>query len=273
MRVGVDMGGTKTRIAVFGSQNATHFREIAQFPTAPTYADQVTEIVAAVRSVEGVQGVGLALGAQLTRDGQGIDVSYTMPDMVGKPLIADLVAALGMPVRATNDNVCANLAETFHGVLTPYERAAYLTVSTGTGAGVRLGRPESGAFLYLSQVGHHMIDPHGARCTCGQIGCVQAITGGQSILKRYGAPAAALDDDAAWQEITDAIATAIVNLARVTRVDAVGVGGGIGFNARSLRAHLVERVREKSPGLPLAVHFVALGEDAPLVGGGDAAAG
>jgi len=266
MYAAVDMGGTNTRLALFETLSSTDFAILDRFPTHRLYQEQVAAIAEPLRHLPNLEGVGFAVGAQLTRDGQRIDASYTMPDFVGKPLIADVAAQLAVPVAAANDNVCANLAETLHGTLKPYERAAYLTVSTGTGAGIRLGFIQQQAFLYLAQVGHHIVQPSGMPCGCGQSGCVQTVTGGQSIANRYGVAAADLHDDAAWQEITRVIATAIINLGRIARVEAVCVGGGIGYNAPYIRQHLSAFVNRLSPEFPLTVHFAALGEEAPIIG-------
>lgn len=267
MYVAVDMGGTNTRVAVFESPLSIEFTAAARFPTEPCYEQQVRRIVDVVQSIPDARGIGFAIGAQMTPDGLAVDVSYTtMADFAGKPIVQAVSEQTGLPIQAANDNVCANLAETTHGVLAPYERAAYLTVSTGTGAGVRMGRLDVGAFLYLAQVGHHMIFPGGERCVCGQIGCVQTITGGQSIAHHYGVSAAQLDDEAAWHQLTETIAIAIVNLARIARVEAVCVGGGIGCNATYFHDHLADSVQDKSPQMPIAVRFPALGEEAPLIG-------
>lgn len=261
----IDLGGTKTRIAAFESLASPAFTVVDHFATAADYEAHLTRLINLIRGQPGVQGVGVAVGAQLTADGDSIDVSYTMPAFVGKPIIRQLAAQTGLPVRAANDNICGVLAETRLGSLQGVARAAYLTVSTGTGAGIRLG--DGAQFIaFLGQVGHHSIDPHGERCTCGQIGCVQTITGGQSFVRRYGKAAAEIDDEAVWAQVTAALATAIINLARITRVEAVAVGGGIGFNNPYLRAHLADAVHAASPGLSVRLVRPRFGEDAPVVG-------
>lgn len=169
-------------------------------------------------------------------------------------------------VFAVNGNHCANLAEALHGVLSTFERAAYLTVSTGTGAGVCLGHLSDRAFLYLAQIGYHIVYPNGERCGCGQTGCVQTITGGQSIMQHHGVSAVNLQDNHAWEHITETLALAIINLVRITKVDAVCIGGGIGYNAPYIRHHLEQQVRAKAPDLSISLLFPSLGEDAPIIG-------
>jgi predicted NBD/HSP70 family sugar kinase len=268
MFVAIDLGGTNTRVMTFEAPAPTQFAQVATYPTPQKYAEQRSHLVEILHQLglSRIQGVALSIGVQLTRDGLAIDQTYTMPDYAGKPLVAELTGVVKCPVRAANDNVCAVLVETHFGSLQAYERAAYLTVSTGTGAGVCL-RQQNAGVAFLSQVGHQMIDAKsGLRCTCGQVGCVQTITGAQWIARRFGKPAADITDDSFWQEVTQTLAVTIINLARVTRVDAVSVGGGIGFNNPYLRAHLADTVRAAGPSVRVDITWPHFGEAAPMQG-------
>ena len=262
----IDLGGTNTSIVTFASLAVPQYTLVAQFPTDQDYARQLERILAALdRSGHQLEGVGMAIGAQLTPDGLAIEESWTMQAYVGQSIVSDVASATGVAVRAANDNVCGVLAETTLGVLQPWQRSAYLTVSTGTGAGIRLGKG-NGSIAWLAQVGHHVVHMDGEPCVCGQRGCVQTITGGQQFLRRYGKPAAEIHDEAVWQEVTETLAVAIVNLSRIARVDAVCVSGGIGYNNTHIRARLAARVRALGPATGVRVCFPAFGEQAPVIG-------
>ena len=262
----IDLGGTNTSIVTFASLAVPQYTLVAQFTTDQDYARQLKRILAALdRSGHQLEGVGMAIGAQLTPDGLAIEESWTMQAYVGHSIVSDVASATGVAVRAANDNVCGVLAETTLGVLQPWQRSAYLTVSTGTGAGIRLGKG-NGSIAWLAQVGHHVVHMDGEPCVCGQRGCVQTITGGQQFLRRYGLPAAEIQDEAVWREVTETLAVAIVNLARIARVDAVCVSGGIGYNNTHIRARLAARVRALGPATGVRVCFPAFGEQAPVIG-------
>ena len=266
MYIVIDLGGTNTSIATFASLDKPDFSIVARFPTDQNYENHLQQMLAALERIDGpIAGIGFAVGVQLTRDGLSIDQSYTMPAFNGRPVVRDMAERTGLIVRAANDNVCGVIAETASGVLRPYERVAYMTVSTGTGAGIRLGN-QAMSIAYLAQVGHHIINHDGIPCTCGQLGCVQAITGGQQFMRRYGKPAAEIGDEAVWREVTETLAVAIVNLARMTRIDAVCISGGIGYNNSYIRAHLAELVKVKGPSVAVEVLVPAYGEDAPIIG-------
>ena len=262
----IDLGGTNTSVVTFASLAVPQYSVIDQFPTDQDYARQLERLLAALDgSGHQLEGVGMAIGAQLTPDGLAIEESWTMQAYVGHSIVSDVASATGVAVRAANDNVCGVLAETTLGVLQPWQRSAYLTVSTGTGAGIRLGKG-NGSIAWLAQVGHHVVQMDGEPCVCGQRGCVQTITGGQQFLRRYGRPAAEIQDEAVWREVTETLAVAIVNLSRIARVDAVCVSGGIGYNNAHIRARLAARVRALGPATGVRVCFPAFGEQAPVIG-------
>ena len=266
MYVVINLGGTNTVMAAFSDLNNVKFTIVDRFPTDQDYVRHLDRMQTAISQINALpMGIGFAVGVQLTRDGISIDKSYTLPAYNSKPIVSDLAKRTGLMVRAANDNVCGVIAETALGILKPFSRAAYMTVSTGTGAGIRLGN-EAMSIAYLAQVGHHIVNHDGLACTCGQIGCVQAITGGQEFVRRFGKSAAETTDEAIWHEVTEILAVAIVNLARVTRIDAVCVSGGIGYNSPYIRAHLAEMVRAKGPNVTVEVLFPTFGESAPLIG-------
>ncbi|MCY4525052.1 MAG: ROK family protein, partial [Anaerolineaceae bacterium] len=122
------------------------------------------------------------------------------------------------------------------------------------------------SFAWLAQVGHHVVNVHGEDCVCGQRGCVQTVTGGQQFLRRYGLPAHEIKDESVWREVTEILAVAIVNLARISRVEAVCVGGGIGYNNPWIRSNLADCVQARGPATGVRVLFPDFGEQAPVIG-------
>lgn len=262
----INLGGTNTAIYRSASPEALKPELIAAFPTNQTYAGQMEQILNVLDPYRSrLTGVGLAIGVQLTADGLAVDETWTMPDYSGRPVVTHIASALKVRVVAANDNVCGVIVETLRGALRAWRRTAYLTVSTGTGAGILL-RNGSHSFAWLAQVGHHVVDLHGEHCVCGQRGCVQCLTGGQQILQRHGRPASEIQNEGVWREITEMLAVAIVNLARIARVQAVCVSGGIGYNNAWIRANLADRVRARGPATDVRVLFPVFGEQAPVAG-------
>ena len=71
----------------------------------------------------------------------------------------------------------------------PPEKArdlVYLYLGTGVGAGVMIGdEPYHGSHGMAGEVGHLAVEEEGARCSCGNIGCLETVVSSASILQRF----------------------------------------------------------------------------------------
>lgn len=71
----------------------------------------------------------------------------------------------------------------------PQEKArdlVYLYLGAGVGAGIIIaGEPYHGSHGMAGEVGHLVVEEEGARCTCGNIGCLETVISGSSILQRF----------------------------------------------------------------------------------------
>src|SRR5262249_12236014 len=129
------------------------------------------------------------------------------------PLVRQLEEVSGCPVRLAHDTVCGLLGEKAFGALAPFDLCAYVTVSTGTGAAIQLGK-DGRALTVSMEFGHQLLAGNTRQCLCGQIGCLETVTGGKQIALRLGREAAEIDDRAFWEELTESLALGMVNLAR-----------------------------------------------------------
>jgi len=105
----IDLGGTNTSIVTHDAPGAPHFTPRCRFPTEQNYELQLKRLLAAVTGLRRLQGIAMAIGAQLTPDGLTIAESWTMPAYTGRSIVSDVAAASGLPVRAANDNVIVAL--------------------------------------------------------------------------------------------------------------------------------------------------------------------
>lgn len=270
MYIGIDIGGTTTRMALFNSLNTSGFEDIGTFATHQTYEDQLKSICQRIEGIESakLQGIGISIGAQVAKDGSHVFASSNLPNYVGKPIVQTLSDKYTCPVRIAHDCVCGLLAEKRFGDISDVDRVAYLTISTGTGGAVQLKQGNS-EITFSNEMGHQIIDPNGYQCLCGQIGCLETITGGSHIRLRFGREASEITDRDFWEEFTNALALGIVNLSWLTRVDAVTISGGIALNNEYLRENLqatVDRLWTGEEGQRFYVFWSKLGAHSPLVG-------
>ena len=265
--IAVDIGGTNTRLGLFESLDSTDFVVLAKFPTVQNYEEQIRQIVAAIQNSgrEDLAGIGVSAAARIARDGHTIIFAPNLPGYIGKPFAQDLFECFACPVRFAHDTVCGLLAEKKFGALRNIDRCAYLTVSTGTGAAIQLGKA-SISLTSSIEIGHQVLDGNTLICLCGQVGCLETFTGGRQVELRYGRPIAHITDMAFWETFSDKLALGLVNLAQLTRIDAVAISGAIALNNAFLIPMLQQKVNAILKWGMLELRLAALGENAPIVG-------
>jgi glucokinase len=265
--IGVDIGGTNTRIGLFASLNAPDYALLARFPTDQSYEEQLRRIVATIQGGDRVNlaGIGVSVAARIARDGRSVIVAPNLPDYVDKPFVQDLFDRFGCNIRLAHDTVCGLLAEKNYGALRDIDRCAYLTVSTGTGAAIQLGKA-SKTLISSIEIGHQVLDGNSLQCLCGQVGCLETFTGGRQIELRYGRSISQITDRAFWGTFSDKLAIGLVNLAQLTRIDVVAISGAIVLNNQFLLSLLQEKVNTILKGSILVLREAMLGENAPIVG-------
>ena len=265
--IAVDVGGTNTRLGLFESLDSTDFVVLAKFPTVQNYEEQIRQIVAAIQSSgrEDLAGIGVSVAARIARDGRTIIFAPNLPGYIGKPFAQDLFERFACPVRLAHDTVCGLLAEKKFGALRNIDRCAYLTVSTGTGAAIQLGKA-SISLTSSIEIGHQVLDGNTFKCLCGQVGCLETFTGGRQVELRYGRPIAHITDMAFWETFSDKLALGLVNLAQLTRIDTVAISGAIALNNAFLVPMLQQKVNAILKWGVLELRLAALGENAPIVG-------
>src|SRR6266516_266009 len=251
--IGVDIGGTNTSIGLFGSLDAPELMIIEKFPTYQSYKEQLHHIIAAILASgrDQLAGIGVSVAARIASDGRSVIVAPNLPQSIDK--------------RLAHDPVCGLLAEKKFGVLRDFDRCAYLTVSTGTGAAIQLGRASTSLTSSI-EIGHQVLDGNALRCLCGQVGCLETFTGGRQIELRYGRSITQIKDSAFWETFSDKLAIGLVNLAQLTRIDAVAISGAIALNNSFLLPMLQGKVTTILKGSRLELKEAALGEDAPIMG-------
>jgi glucokinase len=194
-----------------------------------------------------------------------------------------LGAALGMNVSIANDADLAAVGEAWFGAGRDFADVAYLTVSTGIGAGVVVGGLLIHGRRSMAEVGHTVVD--GRALAAGEPATVEELGSGTALdrlAKEAGLDVSGKElvdqvrggDEAAARVLTRVITAAAigaVNLAHLFTPDVIVVGGGLGLNGDlvldPIRRLLATRGPRELP-TPIAVVNAALGDDAGLAGAG-----
>lgn len=277
----IDLGGTKMRAALVSSKGSVSHRVSRTTPQDARNLDQLLELVEEVRNPDVSRAVVAVPGRVDYRVGR---LEYA-PNLSGhwtQILRADyLKDKLGLDAALANDADAAAVGEAYFGAGRDYDDVAYLTVSTGVGAGVVLGGRLVAGRRSSSEIGHTVIDrtvvSSGAPATLEDLASGAALEASAAAM---GLPADARQvvelvesgDPRArriWSGLVAAVAIGIVNLAHLFTPQVVVLGGGVGLNGdlllgpvmRDLVRHGPQSLRE-----PIRVVTAALGDSAGLVG-------
>lgn len=244
MRVGLDVGGTKTDAVVVDARDQV----LASVRLATLWGpvgvvETVADAVAALGTLPGIDAaqfssVGIGMPGQV-RPGSGRVTHALNLGVADLDVAAAVAPRLGLPVHVENDVKAAALGA---AALEPAGASlAFLNLGTGVAAGIVLGGALwRGAGGSAGEVGHISIDPEGPLCRCGGRGCIEALAGGAAIADRWGRPAAlpvrdvfdaadASDPLAAVirRDLARAVAAAVRVLVLTADVERVVLGGGL----------------------------------------------
>jgi glucokinase len=193
---------------------------------------------------------------------------------------AGLSAQLGLPVSIANDADLAAVGEAWFGAGAESSAVAYLTVSTGIGAGVVNGGRVVRGRRSLAELGHVVIDWRAWRD--GEPSTVEELGSGSGVARlareaglgavsseQVEAGAAAGEPRAAaiWEQAIAACAAGVSNLVMSFYPSTVVIGGGMGRQDAffsPLRQMVLQRPGHH-PG-DLAIVRSTLGDDAGLSG-------
>ena len=154
--IGVDVGGTKTAVAVLeGAMLAEPVLDPTQTASAETLIDQ---LVVAVEGAGDGAAVGVAVPSVVDWESGRIRSSVNVPlqDVALRDVLRE---RLGVPVYIDNDATCAALAEAYDddGLLVARNLVMF-TIGTGVGGGIVInGRVMRGATGAAAELGHTIV--------------------------------------------------------------------------------------------------------------------
>lgn len=291
MRVGLDIGGTKTDAVAVDSAGTIVGRSRLETGWGAdaviwTVLEAVRTLIAQVAQPGAIESVGIGIPGQV-EPGTGRVVHAVNLGVEELDLAAAVEPELGVPVRVENDVKAAALGAYAlrHAGSNARGSMAYLNLGTGIAAGIVAGGELwRGARGTAGEVGHISIDPRGPLCRCGQRGCIEALAGGGAIAERWGHRGAlpvrdvfdAADaGDAGAGELRAGLARGVSAAVRVlvltADVDAVVLGGGVSGLGRRLMADVTAELAASAETSPF-MRSLRLDERVELLPAGSPAA-
>jgi fructokinase len=240
--LGIDLGGTKIEGVVLDADLRVVARRRVSTERERGYAhilERVADVVAELRvDAPDVTTVGVGTPGSLSSR-TGLLKNSNTTCLNGQPLRTDLETRLRLPVVLENDANCFALAEARDGAGRGAGLVFGVILGTGVGGGIVVrGNLWSGLQHIAGEWGHHVLDPAGPACYCGQHGCVETLLCGPALEAAYGRGASAADvaTRAAAGEAhatnvvdryCDRFGRALANVINILDPDVVVLGGGV----------------------------------------------
>ncbi|HSC99974.1 MAG TPA: ROK family protein [Casimicrobiaceae bacterium] len=256
MRVGVDVGGTKTEIIAFDPDGRERLRR--REPTPRDDYDAmlalVTRLVAEAETACGVAAgsarVGIGTPGSLSR-ASGLLRGSNSTYMNGMPVKRDLETRLGRSVALANDANCFALSEATDGAGRGANIVFGVILGTGVGGGIVVrGRVLEGRNAIGGEWGHNPLpwpndeERPGAACFCGQHGCIETWLSGPGLARDYRERSAAGESlsaeeivaraarhdaasDGALVRYEDRLARSLAHVVNIVDPDVIVLGGGL----------------------------------------------
>ncbi len=189
LAIAVDLGGTQVRAALVDHLGNIHAREnaLTHAQAGPVVVvQQIGQLVALIKAKsKNIIGVGVSSPGPLdTVEGLALSLP-TLKGFTSFPLRQALRDEIQMDVKLENDGIAAAVGEWRFGAGMGMQNLVYVTVSTGIGGGVIVdNHVMRGRKGMAGHVGHMSISRDGLRCSCGNMGCIEAYAAGPAFTAR-----------------------------------------------------------------------------------------
>ena len=191
--LGVDLGATHLYVCLSDySANIIHEREMdLDINDGPIVClSLVDSLIQQVLSAMGLQlldisAIGIGLPGPVVIEKGTVSVPPIMPGWNNYPIRETLHKKWNCPVLVNNDAELGALGEWAYGAGRGEKNLAYIKVGTGIGAGLIFeSKIYHGATGAAGEIGHITINENGPKCSCGNLGCLEAFAGGRAIAGR-----------------------------------------------------------------------------------------
>ncbi|WP_303722958.1 ROK family protein [Malonomonas rubra] len=246
MRIGIDLGGTKTEIIVLDEQGEIRLRR--RVPTIRgDYDATLRSLHELVTSAETEIGHRCSVGIGIpgvTSPATGLIKNANSTWLIGKPFEEDLQKLLQRPLHLANDANCFALSEAVDGAAAGAQNVFGVILGTGVGGGIVIdGKVLNGCNAIAGEWGHNPLpwpqaeELPGPKCYCGRCGCIETFLSGPGLMadhllhtgqKRSGEEIATRTEGAAsLRRHAHRLARALASVINLLDPDFIVLGGGL----------------------------------------------
>ena len=241
MYLAIDVGGSKTLLAVFSAKGKLEKK--SKFPTPSSYDTFKTELAKMLEDKfesYTFKAACCAIPGRIDRS-ESMVLGYGSLTWPPAPVKHDLEKLLKTRVFIENDAKLAGLSEAIHAKR-PNQRILYLTIGTGIGDALIVnGKIDAG--MIDSEGGQIWLDRGGKRVQW------EDMVSGRAIVERYGKQASAIVDETAWRSIAKDLAEGLLNLIATIQPELIIIGGGVGAHFKKFGSFLIGELKKSETDL------------------------
>ncbi len=215
----IDLGGTHLRLAVWPSLTLPDDWTTKQFVLAHNFNADFNQLINNIEqqtSGRKIQAIGFASPGVMNESKTRLLRAGNLPEWIDQPIVERLSAKFNCPVFLDNDAVAAALGEVYYG---GHHNEDFLLAIWGTGVGGAVMK--QGATLQVEKTDHRKY-----------LTALEDHCGGKAIVKKFGKPAAELNNEE-WDQIIQEFLASIKQVGLTIGVSKIICGGGIAIKQKS----------------------------------------
>jgi len=188
---GVDLGGTKIAVGLVTSSGKIIDKTVLRDHRGKPEDETVAAIAGALQALfsahaaeaGSVTGIGVGSSGHVDYARGTVITNSNLPGFSNFPIAEKLQAAMNLPVIVDNDANAQAYAEYVFGAGRGEPNMAFVTISTGIGAGIIIdGKVYRGTTGTAGEIGHTIVNTQSSlRCGCGNYGCLMAHASGLAL--------------------------------------------------------------------------------------------
>ncbi|WP_273846385.1 ROK family transcriptional regulator [Rubrobacter calidifluminis] len=188
----IDLGATSIDVALttLGSEIVAHKAEPADVREGPrTILGRAKAMLSGlleeqVSDARDVLAIGIGVPGPVEQAAGVLRSPPLMPGWDRFPIRSVFAGEYAAPVFVDNDVNVMALGEHWGGVGRGVDNMLFIKVGTGIGGGIIAdGHLYRGTQGCAGDIGHISVDPNGPVCTCGNLGCLEAMAGAPAIVR------------------------------------------------------------------------------------------
>lgn len=246
--IGIDIGGTNTRIAYSNSIENPQLKDKILFPTSESFETDFSKITKYLDSKIPVRGIGISVPGKLSEDKTTVIGATNNQGYVNKPMVERLNEKYNCIVRMDNDAAAAGLGEASLGI---DRKTNFIYIIWGTGVGGSIVEFKS-EIPISSKIDRESF-----------LRYWEDLFGGRRLEERYGMSPEHFSQPT-WDKVFSDVEDAILVSRDHLKAQKIIFGGGISVK-QSERLEKLAKKLSNYPDLP-KIEISKLGEDAGLLG-------